>query len=102
MARTPETPTKFNHAQLSIIAARLDAWKAEIELAEKCAKDNPLWVFRAKNLERGLKALHSFFDSLQESLDACAAGDPITEQTRKTRGTAEALKVAETGSGYKK
>ena len=91
MARKPEAPTQFTPAQLAILRARLDGWLAQLKLAESFVADagDPLWIFRAKNLELGLKSMGSFFESLEYSLDRAAAGDPVQEDTRKTRIRAE-------------
>ena len=88
MTREPEKPSPFDAAELELLRSTLSAYCSSLTraLTYLDAKDeSQLWVFKSSSLQTGLKTVRPFFDALEQSLHAAAAGNPITADTRKAR-----------------
>lgn len=87
MAREPEKPARFTKAELELLKATLDGYAQTLNRAVTYADasdSKELWIFKKPSLHRGLKYLRPFIEAVEQSLAAAAAGEPITESTRKS------------------
>ncbi|MEM8736052.1 MAG: hypothetical protein AAGG44_17615 [Planctomycetota bacterium] len=88
MAREPEKPTAFDAAQLRLLKATLEDYASAVSRAATYleAKDEKeIWIFKTPSLRRGLDYLRPFIDAVEQSLNAAASGQPLNEESRKTR-----------------